>query len=197
MTSPAVTVGSETPLAEAARIMRERGVKRLPVVDEASRIVGIVSRSDLLAVFARGDEVVVLHAHLVFATQAGALVEPDETARATVHHAAARLEARGLRVKVETVAARSAAQAVTDAAERVSADLVGARLPASVGCRRAAARQRRPRGDPPAATVSAAPASISLTGALPGGIGTVAPAAACQHRGLSPLQGTMHGGAEQ
>jgi CBS domain-containing protein len=56
MTSPAVTVGSETPLAEAARIMRERGVKRLPVVDEASRIVGIVSRSDLLAVFARGDE---------------------------------------------------------------------------------------------------------------------------------------------
>jgi CBS domain-containing protein len=36
--------------------MRERRVKRLPVVDEASRIVGIVSRSDLLAVFARGDE---------------------------------------------------------------------------------------------------------------------------------------------
>ncbi|HEY7199583.1 MAG TPA: CBS domain-containing protein, partial [Candidatus Dormibacteraeota bacterium] len=56
MTSPAVTIGAQTPLSEAARIMRERRVKRLPVVDEASRIVGIVSRSDLLAVFARGDE---------------------------------------------------------------------------------------------------------------------------------------------
>jgi len=56
MTSPAVTIGGQTPLSEAARIMRERHVKRLPVVDEASRIVGIVSRSDLLAVFERGDE---------------------------------------------------------------------------------------------------------------------------------------------
>ncbi|HXM55267.1 MAG TPA: CBS domain-containing protein, partial [Candidatus Dormibacteraeota bacterium] len=56
MTSPAVAISPATTLGEAARIMRERGVKRLPVVDGASRIVGIVSRSDLLAVFARGDE---------------------------------------------------------------------------------------------------------------------------------------------
>jgi len=56
MTSPAVTIGAQTPLPEAARTMRERHVKRLPVVDGTSRIVGIVSRSDLLAVFARGDE---------------------------------------------------------------------------------------------------------------------------------------------
>ena len=56
MTSPAVTIGSEAPLAQAARLMRERGVKRLPVVDETGRVVGIVSRGDLLAVFTRGDE---------------------------------------------------------------------------------------------------------------------------------------------
>jgi len=56
MTRPAVTIGAETPLPEAARIMRERRVKRLPVVDDANRIVGIVSRSDLLSVFERGDE---------------------------------------------------------------------------------------------------------------------------------------------
>jgi CBS domain-containing protein len=56
MTSPAVTIGADEPLSLAARLMRERGVKRLPVVDEDGRLVGIVSRGDLLAVFARGDE---------------------------------------------------------------------------------------------------------------------------------------------
>ena len=56
MSSPAVTIDAETPVAQAARLMRRRGVKRLPVVDEAGRAVGIVSRGDLLAVFARSDE---------------------------------------------------------------------------------------------------------------------------------------------
>lgn len=56
MTSPAVTIGPDAPLAEAARLMRRRDVKRLPVVDEEGGLVGIVSRGDLLRVFARGDE---------------------------------------------------------------------------------------------------------------------------------------------
>jgi CBS domain-containing protein len=56
MTSPVVTVGVDTPVAQAARVMRERNVRRLVVVDTRLRIAGIVSRSDLLKVFLRTDE---------------------------------------------------------------------------------------------------------------------------------------------
>jgi CBS-domain-containing membrane protein len=56
MTSPAITVRPEASVREAARIMTERGVKRLPVVDEAGRLVGIVSRADLIKLFVRPDE---------------------------------------------------------------------------------------------------------------------------------------------
>jgi CBS domain-containing protein len=45
-------------IAEAARRMLSVGVKRLPVVDQAGRLVGIVSRADLLKVFIRIDEAI-------------------------------------------------------------------------------------------------------------------------------------------
>jgi CBS domain-containing protein len=56
MTSPAITVESDTNLSQAARLMQERNVRRLVVVDQRGRIAGIVSRSDLLQVFLRSDE---------------------------------------------------------------------------------------------------------------------------------------------
>jgi CBS domain-containing protein len=56
MTSPPITVPSSTSLAQAARLMQERNIRRLVVVDGRGRIAGIVSRSDLLQVFLRGDE---------------------------------------------------------------------------------------------------------------------------------------------
>ena len=56
MTSPALTVHVETPLTEAARVMQQRNVRRLVVVDDRGRIAGIVSRSDLLQIFLRTDE---------------------------------------------------------------------------------------------------------------------------------------------
>ncbi|HEY8863662.1 MAG TPA: CBS domain-containing protein [Candidatus Dormibacteraeota bacterium] len=56
MTSPAITVESDTSLSSAARLMQERNVRRLVVVDGRGRIAGIVSRSDLLQVFLRTDE---------------------------------------------------------------------------------------------------------------------------------------------
>ncbi|WP_282693799.1 CBS domain-containing protein [Streptomyces sp. CC208A] len=55
MTSPAVTVYAEEAAADAARLMVRRGVERLPVVDEEERLVGIVTRRDLLRVFLRPD----------------------------------------------------------------------------------------------------------------------------------------------
>lgn len=55
MTTPAVTIGPQAPIAEAARLMHERAIKRLPVIDLEGRIVGVVSRVDLLAEFLRDD----------------------------------------------------------------------------------------------------------------------------------------------
>ena len=55
MTRPAVTVTADDTPERAARLMYARKVKRLPVVDANGHLIGIVSRSDLLAVFDRSD----------------------------------------------------------------------------------------------------------------------------------------------
>lgn len=55
MSAPAVTVHADATLAEAARIMALRHVKRLPVVNAEGVLEGVVSRSDLLKVFLRPD----------------------------------------------------------------------------------------------------------------------------------------------
>ncbi|MFD3889161.1 CBS domain-containing protein [Streptomyces microflavus] len=56
MSSPAVTVHPDAPIAEAARIMARKHVKRLPVVNSEGLLEGVVSRGDLLKVFLRPDE---------------------------------------------------------------------------------------------------------------------------------------------
>jgi CBS domain-containing protein len=58
MTAPAATVAPTATVTEAARRIHTAGVKRLPVVDETGRLVGIVSRADLLKVFTRPDEAI-------------------------------------------------------------------------------------------------------------------------------------------
>jgi CBS domain-containing protein len=55
MTSPPITVGPDCPVADAARLMHKRRVKRLPVVSEGGRLAGIVSRIDLLSLYDRAD----------------------------------------------------------------------------------------------------------------------------------------------
>jgi CBS domain-containing protein len=54
MTPNPITLPETTPLAEAAAVMADRGLKRIPVVDAQNRLVGMVSRSDLLATVAEG-----------------------------------------------------------------------------------------------------------------------------------------------
>jgi CBS-domain-containing membrane protein len=56
MSAPAVTVLTGTSIAAAARRMDAEGVKRLPVTDELGRLVGVVTRGDLLKVHLRPDE---------------------------------------------------------------------------------------------------------------------------------------------
>jgi hypothetical protein len=54
MTAPAVTIAPWEPVSEAARLMCERRVNRLPVVQH-DRLAGIVTRSDLVRAFTRTD----------------------------------------------------------------------------------------------------------------------------------------------
>jgi CBS domain-containing protein len=54
MTAPAVTVAPGADVSEAARLMIEKRVNRLPVV-ESSALVGIVTRADLVRAFQRSD----------------------------------------------------------------------------------------------------------------------------------------------
>lgn len=55
MTSPAYTVSPDDTVEQAAKIMYRRRVKRLPVTGTDGRLAGIVSRTDVLAVFGRTD----------------------------------------------------------------------------------------------------------------------------------------------
>jgi CBS domain-containing protein len=72
MTRPAVMIDENAFVSDAARLMLERRVKRLPVVANG-RLAGIVTRADLIRAFARGDdeiereirEDVLTHAHWI------------------------------------------------------------------------------------------------------------------------------------
>ena len=55
MTAPAIAVAPHATVAEAAALMVEARVNRLPVVD-GDRLVGIVARADLVRAFRRSDE---------------------------------------------------------------------------------------------------------------------------------------------
>jgi len=55
MTTPPVTIGPDEFVSQAARLMYARKVKRLPVVDHDGRLIGIVSRADVLSVYSRPD----------------------------------------------------------------------------------------------------------------------------------------------
>ena len=55
MTSPAITIHPDAPLGAAARLMNAHHVRRLPVVNPAGELIGLVSRRDLMNAFLRPD----------------------------------------------------------------------------------------------------------------------------------------------
>jgi CBS domain-containing protein len=55
MSAPALTIGPRKPVTEAASTMIEEGVNRLPVVDDEERLIGIITRADLVRAFVRSD----------------------------------------------------------------------------------------------------------------------------------------------
>ena len=48
VSGPAITVRDYAPLAEAATLMGRHGLRRLPVVDEKSQLVGVITADDLM-----------------------------------------------------------------------------------------------------------------------------------------------------
>ncbi|MFE6740420.1 CBS domain-containing protein [Streptomyces tubercidicus] len=58
MTSPAVVARPEWSVVEAAKTMEKKKVKRLPVVDDSGRLIGVISRSDLVQLFLRRDRAI-------------------------------------------------------------------------------------------------------------------------------------------
>ncbi|MFG2859220.1 CBS domain-containing protein [Streptomyces sioyaensis] len=58
MSAPARTVRADDSVVRAARLMSASGVERLPVVDEEARLVGMVTRRDVLQIFARPDSAI-------------------------------------------------------------------------------------------------------------------------------------------
>ncbi|MFI9080197.1 CBS domain-containing protein [Streptomyces sioyaensis] len=58
MSVPARTVRADDSVVRAARLMSASGIERLPVVDEEARLVGMITRRDVLQIFARPDSAI-------------------------------------------------------------------------------------------------------------------------------------------
>ena len=56
MSTPAITITSLADVREAARILDAHRIKRLPVVDEDNRLIGIISRADIVRAMGRTME---------------------------------------------------------------------------------------------------------------------------------------------
>ena len=80
MTAPAVTIGPRATVTEAAHLMRDEHVKRLFVTDESGKVIGVVSRVDLLLPFLRPDAEIALAVDDVIRLEAGVLPDTFEVA---------------------------------------------------------------------------------------------------------------------
>jgi len=83
MTAPAVTIGPDATIPAAARLMNTHHIRRLPVVDGDGKLVGIVSRRDLLSVFLRPDADIIHDVRQVFDE---ILITDPEDVIVAVHH---------------------------------------------------------------------------------------------------------------
>ncbi|MEW2551365.1 CBS domain-containing protein [Streptomyces zhihengii] len=83
MSAPVVTARPDWSLQETGRTMERMRLKRLPVLDRAERLIGVVSRSDLLLPFLRRDEDIAAD---VKAVVEGAMGLPEGSVHATVHN---------------------------------------------------------------------------------------------------------------
>ena len=83
MTAPAITIHPDATIPSAARLMNTHHVRRLPVVDSDGKLVGIVTRRDLLSIFLRPDADIVHDVRQVL--EELPLTNPADVT-VTVHH---------------------------------------------------------------------------------------------------------------
>jgi CBS-domain-containing membrane protein len=55
MTKPAITTSPEADIREIALTLDEKRIKRLPVVDEQGRLIGVISRADIVRAIGKND----------------------------------------------------------------------------------------------------------------------------------------------
>jgi CBS-domain-containing membrane protein len=132
MSAPALTIGADASLSAAARVMYRRGVGRLLVVGHDSRLRGIVTRSDLLKVYAQLDAVIrdeVMRSVLLETLR----IRPGAV-RATVDEGVVTLTGHTERKTTAVTAVRltAAVPGVTDVVDRLTFDVddVNATAPA-------------------------------------------------------------------
>jgi CBS domain-containing protein len=104
MSAPPVVVPAGTLLAAAARLMDSEAVKRLPVVDDLGRLIGVVSRGDLLKVHLRPDDE--LHAEVESGVVRTFLVEDAGTVQVIVQEGVVTLTGRVGRLSTKDIADR-------------------------------------------------------------------------------------------
>lgn len=122
MSAPAVTALSGTSVAAAARKMDAENVKRLPVVDELGRLVGLVTRGDLLKVHLRPDDDI--RADIETGVLHGTLDGRADGVTVTVEDGAVTLEGKVERWSTASGAVRMTRQVagVVDVADKLSYD---------------------------------------------------------------------------
>ncbi|PJE95119.1 hypothetical protein CUT44_26135 [Streptomyces carminius] len=128
MTAPAVTVQALDSVPRAARTMVEHRVQRLPVLDEEDRLVGIVTRRDLLGVFLRPDAEI--RAEVIDDVLVRALWIPPDTVTVTVTDGVVTLTGRVERSTDIPIALRMAGrvEGVVAVVDRLTARLDDTRL---------------------------------------------------------------------
>lgn len=131
MTAPVTTIQVGEPLARAARVMLRTKIRHLPVLDAGGRLVGILSRGDLLKPYLRSDESI--RHEVATAVLDDVLGLPAGAVEVAVEDGVVTLEGQ-----VETSAAGEAAVRLTRAVEGVVAVLD------HIGFRHEAAEPGRP-----------------------------------------------------
>jgi CBS domain-containing protein len=118
MRTPPITIHPDAPLGAAARQLNGHRIRRMPVVDDAGHLLGIVSRRDLLRVFLRPDDDIAAD---VRAMIEDILLEDPGTVAVSVHDGTIRLGGCLSRPELAPAAVRLAAD--VDGAVAVIDDL--------------------------------------------------------------------------
>jgi CBS-domain-containing membrane protein len=92
MSTPVTAVAPGASLRTAARLLHQRAVRHLPVVDQDGRVVGMITRRDLLRVFLRPDWILAgeINAKVLHAT----FNVPADAVTVEVHEGVVRLSGR-------------------------------------------------------------------------------------------------------